>query len=692
MPGSSHLRKLVFVSYAVGLILATQLVVGQDLPNEPDKFDDNTLKLMDVFEFELVTDPQISPDGRQIVYQRNQFDKMTDQRVTSIWQIDENENHLPLLSGSANFSSPRWSLDGKRLAFVTNRNGSNQIHCYWLDSKRQTSLTRVTESPSSITWSKNGEWIAFTMRVPQKKNPMVALPAAPKGAKWADAPEVIDRVRYRADGRGFLPRGFSQIFVVSSSGGTPRQITSGEFNHSGPICWADDDQTLIFSANRHPDHDYQPANSEIYEVSLATRTIKQLTDRLGPDRGPAISEDGNTIAFLGYDDKYLGFQANKLYAMNRDGSNVRELIGNLDRNIGSINWTASGQIVFQYDDHGDTKLAVFDSSGQTSSFANRVGGASLGRPYGGGGYSLSKNGVVSFTLTSPYYPADLARTTVAGESPKRLTQLNKDLFAFKKLGEVEEINFKSSHDGEPLQGWIIRPPNFDPAKKYPLILEIHGGPFANYGSRFSAELQLFAAHGYVVLYMNPRGSTSYGQKFANFIHHNYPGNDYEDLMSGVDEVIAKGYVDQKNLYVTGGSGGGVLTAWIIGKTDRFRAAVVAKPVINWYSFALTADMYNYFYKYWFPGLPWDHPEEYMKRSPISLVGNVKTPTMLLTGTADYRTPISETEQYYQALKLQKVETVMVRIPGASHGIASRPSRLMAKVAYILKWFDSHREE
>jgi dipeptidyl aminopeptidase/acylaminoacyl peptidase len=205
-------------------------------------------------------------------------------------------------------------------------------------------------------------------------------------------------------------------------------------------------------------------------------------------------------------------------------------------------------------------------------------------------------------------------------------------------------------------------------------------------------VQLYAAAGYVVLYTNPRGSTSYGEEFANLIHHRYPGDDYADLMSGVDAVIERGFIDPGNLFVTGGSGGGVLTSWIVGKTDRFRAAVVAKPVINWTSFVLTADHYNMFYKYWFPGFPWDYPEHYLERSPLSLVGNVTTPTMLLTGEADLRTPMSESEQYYQALKLRRVETALVRIPGASHGIASRPSNLIAKVTYILEWFHRHRAD
>ena len=237
----------------------------------------------------------------------------------------------------------------------------------------------------------------------------------------------------------------------------------------------------------------------------------------------------------------------------------------------------------------------------------------------------------------------------------------------------------------------MKPTDFDSKKKYPLVLEIHGGPFTNYGFRFSAEVQLYASKGYVVLYINPRGSTSYGKEFGNLIHHNYPSQDYDDLMSGVDYVLERDYIDKDNLFVTGGSGGGVLSSWIVGKTDRFNAAVVAKPVINWYSFVLYADNVSFFYKYWFPGLPWDNLDQYMKRSPISYVGNVKTPTMLLTGEQDFRTPMAESEQFYAGLKLNNVESMLVRIPGASHGIAARPSNLIAKVNAITAWFEKYKK-
>jgi acylaminoacyl-peptidase len=329
--------------------------------------------------------------------------------------------------------------------------------------------------------------------------------------------------------------------------------------------------------------------------------------------------------------------------------------------------------------------------GKVSTQAGTLGGTDLGRPYTSGMYSVARNGRAAFTSGSTTRPADVA-TVVPGAAVRVLTTLNDDLFGNKTLGEVTRIAWKSSHDQREIEGWVITPPDFDATKKYPLILEIHGGPFTAYGPNYTTELQLMAAAGYVVLYTNPRGSTSYGEEFGNLIHHAYPGNDYDDLMSGVDAVIAQGYVDKDNLFVTGGSGGGVLTAWIVGKTDRFRAAVVAKPVINWSSFALTSDVTPFFYKYWFGAQPWEKPEEYWKRSPLSLVGNVKTPTMLLTGEADYRTPIAESEQYYQALKLRKIDTLMVRIPEASHGMVSRPSNLIAKVDNILAWFEKYRKK
>ena len=257
---------------------------------------------------------------------------------------------------------------------------------------------------------------------------------------------------------------------------------------------------------------------------------------------------------------------------------------------------------------------------------------------------------------------------------------------------MEEFWWKSSHDQREIQGWIVKPPHFDPDKQYPLLVENHGGPISNYGERFSPEIQLYAAAGYVVFYPNPRGSTGYGEEFANLLYHNYPGEDYDDIMSGVDAVIAEGYVDPAQLYVTGGSAGGIMTAWMIGKTDRFRAAAVIKPVMNWYSKTLNADnWFNYFHVR-YPGTPWTNPDDYLRFSPISLVGNVSTPTLVMVGLDDLRTPPSQAKQLYHALKYRKIPTVLVELPGASHNIAKRPSQLVEKVGHIVAWFEAYATE
>jgi dipeptidyl aminopeptidase/acylaminoacyl peptidase len=504
---------------------------------------------------------------------------------------------------------------------------------------------------------------------------------------------VIDTVTYRADGAGYLESGFTHVFVVSSEGGTPRQLTDGKFNDDGPLSFTPDGRKIVFSANRGPDWELDPTESEVFTVDVATRALVQLTTRDGPDNNPAVSPDGRKILYTGFDDKLQGYQVTHLYVMDIDGKNSREVAGTFDRDVATPKWAAdSRNVYFSYDDRGVTKIGIAGLDGKIRTVADGIGGTDLGRPYTSGNYSLARNGRVAFTHNTPQRPADVATATPGGVT-KVLTALNDDLFGNKTLGEVRELKWKSSKDQREIEGWVITPPDYDPAKKYPLILEIHGGPFAAYGPNYATELQLYAAAGFVVLYCNPRGSTSYGGEFGNLIHHAYPGDDYFDLMSGVDTVIAEGHVDPANLFVTGGSGGGVLTAWIVGNTDRFRAAVVAKPVINWSSFVLTSDANNFFYKYWFGAQPWEQPEQYWKRSPLSLVGNVKTPTMLITGESDYRTPIEESEQYYQALKLRKIDTAMVRIPEASHGgMVARPSNLIAKVDNILGWFNRYRKK
>ncbi len=648
----------------------------------------------DVFGLEYADDPQIAPAGDQVVYVRKSMDIMKDRSRSNLWIVDsDGGNHRALASGTTNFFSPRWSPDGSRLAYITAEEGSVQIYLRWMDSGQVARLTDLTASPASLAWSPDGRQIAFTMAVPaEAARPFGELPRKPEGAEWAPEVRVITTLNYRADGQeGFLPAEYEQVFVIPADGGTPRQLTSGNFNHGSNLTWSKNSQTLYLAANRDADWEYAPRESDIYAVSVADGSMTRLTDRTGPDYHPVVSPDGRMLAYLGFDDHLRMYENTGVYVMDAKGGNGRLISGGMDQSIDEIEWAPDGKgLIIQFDAGGETRIAHLSLSGDLKPLAENTGGTSLGRPYAGGSFSVANNGAIAFNQASPQRPAELAVMDKRGQG-RQLTRLNDDLFGHKTLGRVEELHVASSFDGRDVEGWIIYPPNYASGKKWPLILEIHGGPVANYGPRFTAEGQLYAAAGYVVVYMNPRGSDSYGAEFVNLIHHNYPSEDYDDLMTAVDTLIGRGVADPEQLYVTGGSGGGVLTAWIVGKTDRFRAAVVAKPVINWTSFNLTADGPAYFSRYWFGAFPWEDQAQYWRRSPLSLVGNVSTPTMLLTGESDYRTPISESEQFYLALKLRKVDTAMVRVPEASHGIAGRPSHLIAKVVNILGWFEQHKQ-
>lgn len=662
------------------LVLVSVLSFAVQANTSPLEYDD-------VFEIEFVSDPQPDSKGEQILFVRNWMDRQTDRRRSMLWLADSKGQLQALTGVEQNAHSPRWAPDNRKVAYIAGQ----QIHLYWLDTGRNVQLSRLTQAPANLSWSPDGKWLAFTMFTPVNKPAPVSLPGKPANADWAKAPIYIDNRQYRADGAGYLAAGYTHIYLMPAEGGSAIQLTSGEFNHGSSLSWQPDGSAIYFSANRHDNWRELANNTEVFRLDLKSRELTALTDRFGPDSQPQVSPDGKKIAYLGYDDRKLAHQAMRLYVMDLDGKNSKNLTESLDRSISGFQWQAnSNGLVISYDSEGKGHLAELNLAGRVKVLTDDLGGVSYSRPYSGGQFALADNGLVAYTKASTAYPAELA--TWQRSKQQVLTAFNRDLLFKREIGKVEEFWYDSSVDQRKLQGWIIYPPAFDANKKYPLILEIHGGPHTAYGPYFAMELQLMAAKGYVVLYTNPRGSTSYGEDFANLIHHNYPSHDFTDLMDGVDQVVSRGFINDKELFITGGSGGGVLTTWSIAHTDRFAAAVAVNPVINWYSFVLNADMYSYFSQYWFPALPWENPEHYLKHSPIQHVGKVSTPTMLLTGEADYRTPISETEQYYQALQLRGIDTAMVRIPGASHAIHTRPSNMMAKPAYIIYWFEKYRQQ
>jgi dipeptidyl aminopeptidase/acylaminoacyl peptidase len=647
---------------------------------------------MDVFQLEWVTNPQISPDGNWVVYQRGGMDIMNDQRQSRLWMIKtDGTNHQKLTSNDVNESNPVWSPDGQKMAFSSSTEQGSEIFVYWIKTGKVARLSQLENSPSRVSWSPDGKWLAFSMKVPSKELSLVSPPKKPKGANWADPPKITTRFKHESDGSGYISPGFNHLFVIPAEGGTPRQITKGDLNHRGTPQWSSDGGHLLISSNLKKDWEYDFRNTEIYKISVESGEVKTLTNRNGPDRDFAISPDGQQIAYVGFDDKMQTYQVSRLYVMDIDGSNKKEVKTNLDRSISSPIWEASGRgIYFMYDDKGNTKIGYTDLSGKNKMVAPNLGGTGIGRPYGGGSFSVSKKGRIVYTHTTPYHPSELALIEKGDSKERLIMSLNNDLLKYRNLGKVEEVWYKSTFDKRDIQGWVVYPPHFDAKKKYPLLVENHGGPISNYGDRFSPEIQLYATAGYVVFYPNPRGSTSYGEAFGNLLYHNYPGEDYQDVMDGVDVLLQKSFLTEDSLFVTGGSAGGIMTAWMIGKNNRFQAAAVIKPVMNWISKTLTADNYYGYANSRYPGQPWENMDAYMKFSPISLVGNIQTPTLVMVGTSDLRTPLSEAKQLYHALKIRRIETALVEVPGAPHFISRRPSQLIAKIEHILAWFDRYR--
>ena len=679
------MRAILFVCVAAAGSLSVALAQP---PNGPVRL----FAGQDLFGLQYATDPQIRPDGEEVAYVRVSYDVMNDRPVRSIWLVDvATGEQRPVAAVGGDNSAPRWSPDGKRLAFVASpAGGKPQIYVRWVGDGATAKVTDLAETPGSLEWSPDGSSIAFLMVAPDDKASLGKAPPKPEGAQWADPLEVITDVTYRADGAGYLKPGYRHVYVVAASGGAPRQLTFGAFNESGPISWSPDGQFLYVAGNRHDNWRREPRNTELYEVALRDTAIRAITDRFGPDGSPAVSPDGSTIAYLGLDDRYLGYQNARLYVMDRKSHAARSLTDDLDRTIDDLAWAGDGRSIYvRYTDHAVTRVVRVRLDGRRELVVEGLSGEELDRPYTGGEFSVARNGAVACTIGTPQSPSAIA---VAHKGHvAQLTHLNDGAFSDKALAAVRALPVVSSFDQRHIDAWIVTPPDFDRTRKYPLILEIHGGPFAAYGPTFSTDDQLYAAAGYVVVYANPRGSTSYGEEFANLIHHDYPSHDYDDLMSVVDAAIAQGFIDDNALFVTGGSGGGVLTAWIVGRTHRFKAAATQKPVINWSSEVLTTDVYTFMAKYWFGAMPWEDPQAYWKRSPLSLVGEVTTPTLVVVGDKDLRTPVSDAEQYFQALQLRGIPTALVKVPGASHGgLTARPSQSAAKASAILAWFARYR--
>jgi dipeptidyl aminopeptidase/acylaminoacyl peptidase len=686
----------------------------------------------DLFNFVWIADPQISPDGSRIAFVRETVNEKKDGYNTAIWSVSPATGESRQLTAGPRDSSPRWSPDGKFLVFVRvpEKDGRpDQPQLFMLamaggDSFQFTSIARGAGAPQ---WAPDGKTIAFVNGAnaeelaKQKEGqpsptpsptPAAAAPTAtPTDAKKPEEKHesdvrVITRAVYRSNGAGYLDTKHPQhIWVIAAPKNgddkvTPRQLTSGLYD-DGNITWARDGSQIYFASDHRDEPYYELAQTEVYSIAVAGGQPTKLTSINMGTGAFSVSPDGKQIAFYASVNKPVqSYTEPDLWVMDL-GSNAqpRNLTRDFDYDVGSgvggdnaaprggggfpPVWSADGRsIIAVYAKEGKANLGAFDvTSGKESDVTsgNQAVVSFRATP------DASKFALIISTPTSI---GDLFWLEGPGTTPKQLTHLNDDLFSKLNLTEPEEIWY-TSFDGKKINAWIQKPPDFDPNKKYPLILNIHGGPHAAYGFVFDHEFQWMAAKGYVVLYPNPRGSTSYGQEFGNIIQYNYPGDDYKDLMAGVDEVIRRGYIDEKKLGVTGGSGGGLLTNWTIGHTTRFAAAVSQRDIANWSDWWYSAD-FTLFQPNWFKAPPFEDGEDYRARSPITYIKNVTTPLMLILGEADYRTPPGAGgEEMFRALKYRKIPTVMVRFPNESHELSrsGQPWHRIERLQHIVGWFD-----
>ena len=637
------------------------------------------LRLDDYLSWEAVRNPQVSPDGETVVYERRFVDAMRDRWETELWVVRRDGSRNRLLTEG---SGAKWSPDGSRIAFLRSVEGEgSQVFVRWMDAEgAESQVTRLENPPSQLEWAPDSRTIAFRAVVPPKPDGVwaIAMPDAPEGADWTKPPRIVTRLNYRRDGSGYTPAGYRHLFTVSADGGSPRQVTSGDYHHDGPR-FVGDGGALVFTSLRTPDAEHAWRESEIYRVEIATGEITQVTDREGPDSNAFPSPSGMRIAYTGMPKTTDTYREEDLQVMAANGSGPKVVASEMGRRPGLVGWAADESgVYFNAAVRGTSNLYFAPTDGDEV------------RPVTSGNHmlsvsSVSATGVAVGVVTSYHRPGALVAFEV--DEPDDLTVLhetNASVLAGVRFGEVEEVWYRSP-DGLDIQGWIVKPPDFDPSRKYPLILRIHGGPHAMYNSGFDFKNQDHAANGYVVLYTNPRGSSGYGSSFGNEIKNAYPGKDLDDLMAGVDEVLSRGYIDERNLFVYGGSGGGVLTSWIVGNTDRFTAAVAKAPVTNWLSFVGTTDGSSWYRN--FEKMPWDDPEEHLRRSTLMVVGNVTTPTMLMTGERDLRTPMEQTEQYYRALKMRKIPTAMVRLTDGWHSRSLPPTNFLRVQLLLRNWFE-----
>ena len=685
--------------------------------------DKRSITEKDLFRFVWIADPQISPDGSQVAFVRVAVNDKKDDYDTSIWMVPMRGGEPRMLTSGTRDTSPQWSPDGSRLAFLRSneKDGKRQppqVYILPLTGGEAWQLTKLPKGASRPTWSPDGKTIAFNSTTNADDLAKEACKAGKSDGKDGEdkkdkctKPEhetdvhVISRAVYRINGAGYLDYAHTNhIWTIAVGGGAdesvkPKQLTSGDFSEQD-ITWAPDGSEIYYVSNRSLESYYDLPQNALYAVPAAGGDFKEVTRIEGGSLSAiSISRDGKRMAFFGSTNQPVrSYTQQDLWVVDLAGGKPRNLTTDFDFDVGQAVfgdnspprasggskplWTADGNsLIALVGREGRGNLERFEvATGKNTPLTrgDQAVESYVAKPDG--------TALVAYVST-PTTIGDLFSVQPNG-SLQRLTDINQKLFSELNLTQPEEFVY-NSFDGKKIQAWIQKPPDFDAKKKYPLILNIHGGPHAAYGWIFEHEFQWMAAKGYVVLYPNPRGSTTYGQDFGNIIQYHYPGDDYKDLMVGVDELLKRGYIDEQHMGVTGGSGGGLLTDWIVGHTTRFAAAASQRDIASWAAWWYSAD-FTLFHESWFRKPPFEDPQDYTERSPITYINNVKTPLILILGDADFRTPpISGGEEMFRALKYRKVPTAMVRFPGESHELSrsGQPWHRIERLEHIVNWFD-----
>ncbi len=640
------------------------------------------LQLEHYLSWQRVTASQISPNGRAIVYSVARTNVRSDRFDDELWVMTaDGEDIRRLTSGRG----ATWSSDGTRIAYLD----TGKIFVRDIAAEATPlELGGGELRPSDLAWSPDGAWLAFRGLVAEQQDWTIQLPR-PADAKWSADPLITERLQFRS-GAG-VRSGYRHIFVVPVGGGEIRQLTRGRFDVGGynavvdrspGLAWTPDSKSIVFSANMELDADLQFRRSSIHTVDVADGASRKISRTKGFWLKPVAAPDGRAIAYWGTIDSHAAYPPYSVRVSALDGSGERTLIADLPGALYFLDWARDGRgLYYVAEKEGSRNLHFVSLQGQSRDVTS--GPQVLGIA------SMSANGVIAATRTTPTQPEDVVRIDVRdGRKLHQLTNINERLLHVVQLGRVDEIWYPSA-DGTRVQGWIMYPPGFDASRRYPLILYIHGGPHMMYDVAFSFRFQEMAANGYVLVYVNPRGSTGYGSGFANAIDNSYPGPDLPDLMRGVDEAIERGSIDTQRLYITGCSGGGILTNRMVAHTTRFAAAASLCSASNFLSLGGTGDT-----KLWpqttiRPNI-WQDPSRWLELSPLMHAHKVKTPVLLMTGLDDVRTPPGQAEEFYTALKLHGVPTRLVLLNSQGHGWPALPSNFMRSQLYTRKWFEEWR--